>query len=126
MSVQRAVISIHLDEKARRRVEKAAGLLDESSDAFLGQVGDQVARRIVLDWAVREYRRGERTFGELAEETGLWIEEIMTAMADHRPEDDAGVESDMDAKASGAHADPALYRAVEQVTAALRERLPHS
>lgn len=126
MSVQRATVSIHLDDKALRRLEKAADLLDQSSDTFLRHVGDEVARGIVLDWAVREYRRGERTFGELAEQTGLWIEEIMVAMADHRVDDDAGIGSDAGANGSSTQADPALNRAVEQAIAKLRERLRDS
>jgi hypothetical protein len=126
MSAQEVTLSIHLDERARRRLEKAAGLMHESSDVFLGRVGDEVARRVLLDWAVAEYRRGERTFGELAEETGLWIEEIMAAMADQGPDDAAGPGPAGDVTTVGSPADPALYQAVEQVITKLRERLRYS
>jgi hypothetical protein len=100
--------------------------MHESSDVFLGRVGDEVARRVLLDWAVAEYRRGEQTFGELAEETGLWIEEIMMAMADNGPDGIAGARLAGDVTATGSLADPAIYRAVEQVITKLRERLRYS
>jgi hypothetical protein len=37
-------------------------------------------RRELLEWAIDRYIEGNRSFGELAEETGLSIEEIMRAM----------------------------------------------
>ena len=40
-----------------------------------------MARRILLHWAVARYREGNYSFGELAQETGLTIEEIMMAMS---------------------------------------------
>jgi hypothetical protein len=39
-----------------------------------------LARRILLEWAIDRYIEGNHSFSELAEETGLSVEEIMTAM----------------------------------------------
>jgi DNA-binding transcriptional ArsR family regulator len=107
-------VSIHLDEKAGRRVEKAASLVKQSPSAFLERVGDEVARQIVLEWAVAEYRRGERTYGELAEDTGLTIEEIMVGMTE-LPQDSTVVVDDLP--------NPWLYEAVARVMDRLRERI---
>lgn len=38
------------------------------------------ARRVLLDWAVSRHRDGSHSFSELAEETGLPVEEIMDAV----------------------------------------------
>ena len=35
------------------------------------------ARQILLDWASDRYRRGDASFSELAQDTGLAVEEIM-------------------------------------------------
>ena len=117
----RTSVAVSLDEKAGRRVTKVAYLLKKSPGAFLGDAGDEVARRIVLDWAVAEYRRGRRTFGELADETGLAIEEIMAAMETPlqgwRHESRIGGPTDDDRQAP----DPWLYEAVESIMAKLRQ-----
>jgi DNA-binding transcriptional ArsR family regulator len=106
-------VSVHLDEKAGRRVEKAASLVKQSRSAFVERVADEAARRIVLAWAVAEYRRGERTYGELAEETGLTIEEIMMGMTEI-PEDPTAVVDDLP--------EPWLYEAVARVMERLRRQ----
>jgi len=54
--------------------------MKQSRDAFLGKAGDETARRILLKWAATRYRQGERSFSQLAEETGLAVEEIMSAV----------------------------------------------
>lgn len=80
MPTKKRTISVRLDEEARCRVERAARLLHQSSGAFLGEAGEARARQVLLDWAVDRYRRGEASFSELAEDTGLAVEEIMAAM----------------------------------------------
>ena len=117
-AASQGTLSVRLDGKARLRLEKAAALMHQSSDAFLGRVGDEVARRIVLDWTVEEYRRGERTFGELAEDTGLWIEEIMTAMAPGGAEQILATPFDE----TEAQTDPVLRRAIERTIDELLRR----
>ena len=126
MPTTKRTISVRLDPAAARRLERAARLMKQSRDAFLGKAGDDTARRILLKWAVARYRQGERTrfhlvlvsfpgpssrrriwrfsakspapetrrserpthfrnrvgersFSQLAEETGLTVEEIMGA-----------------------------------------------
>lgn len=39
------------------------------------------ARQVLLAYAVDRHRKGEASFSELAQETGLAVEEIMEAMA---------------------------------------------
>ena len=76
----RQTVSVRLDDDRRRRIEKAAAIVDEPASDFLAQVADRRAHNVLLDWAVDRYRTGETTFGELADETGLAVEEIMLAM----------------------------------------------
>jgi hypothetical protein len=71
---------VRLDPPTARRLERAAGLTKQSRGAFLETAGDETARRILLDWAVSCHRRGDRSFSELADETGLAVEEIMEAI----------------------------------------------
>ena len=114
-------VSVHLDEKAGRRVTKAASLLKKSLRAFLEHAGDEVARQIVLDWSVAEYGRGKRTFSELAEEAGLAIEEIMLAMESpsHGSHRDSWFADQPDSETQ--EIEPWLYEAVERVMAKLRQ-----
>jgi hypothetical protein len=120
MTAEGMTVSVHLDEQAGKRVKKAASLTGQSSDAFLERAGDGVARRMVLEWAVQEYRRGQRTFGEIAEETGLAIEEIMMAMSTLGQDAELGLPTDN--MEGSEQVDPALYRAVQRVMSELRRR----
>ncbi len=43
---------------------------------------DEAARRALREWAVARHCQGDRSFSELAEETGLAVEEIMLAIGD--------------------------------------------
>jgi predicted transcriptional regulator len=79
MATRKRTISVRLDDRAKRRVEMAAKLLKQSSGAFLEKAGEERARQLLLDWAVSRHQRGEASFSELAEETGLSVEEIMEA-----------------------------------------------
>ena len=80
MPTKKQTVSVRLDDAAKRRVERAAKLLKQSSGAFLEKAGDDQAREVLLNWATHRYRSGEGSFSELAAETGLEIEEIMRAM----------------------------------------------
>ena len=80
MPTKRRTVSVRLEPAAARRLERAAGLLRQSRGAFLEKAGEEAARRVLLEWAVASYRQGERSFSELAEETGLPVEEIMEAV----------------------------------------------
>lgn len=80
MATKKRTISVRMDSEAKRRVEKAARLMKQSSGAFLEKVGEEKAKEVLLQWAVSRHREGSATFSELAEETGLAIEEIMDAM----------------------------------------------
>jgi hypothetical protein len=80
MPTKKRTVSVRLDASAARRLERAAHLMKQSRGAFLERAGDETARRVLLDWAVSSYRRGERSFSELAGETGLAVEEIMDAV----------------------------------------------
>ncbi|MGH2589131.1 MAG: hypothetical protein ACRDJE_29765 [Dehalococcoidia bacterium] len=107
-------VSVYLNEKAGRRVEKAASLVKQSRSAFLERAADELARRIVLEWAVREHRRGERSYGELAEETGLTIEEIMMGMTEIPPDPTVVIDD---------FPEPWMYDAVARVMDKLSERM---
>lgn len=80
MATKKRTISVRLDDAAKQRVERAAGLLKQSSGAFLGKAGDEEAHRILLAWAADRHHQGKASLSELALETGLAVEEIMLAV----------------------------------------------
>ena len=82
MPSKKRTLSVRLDPLAERRLERAAALRKQSRGAFLERAGDELASRVLLDWAVERYREGELTFSELAEQTGLPIEQIMDAVTE--------------------------------------------
>lgn len=69
-----------MDKDMARRVEHAARLRNQSLGAFLQHAGDETARRLLLEWAVSRHREGLASASELADETGLAVEEIMRAL----------------------------------------------
>jgi hypothetical protein len=75
-------VSVRLASDAERRLRKAAALLKQSQGAFLEKAGDDRAREILREWAAARYREGNRSFSELAEDTGLAVEEIMDSLAE--------------------------------------------
>jgi hypothetical protein len=74
-------LALRLDPATAQRVAHAARLTRRSPDAFVRWATDLASRSIVLEDAVRRYRRGERSLSELADETGLAVEELMDAVA---------------------------------------------
>lgn len=86
MATKKRTISVRLDDAAKQRVERAAGLLKQSSGAFLGKAGDEEAHRILLAWAADRHHQGKASLSELALETGLAVEEIMLAVGGNRQE----------------------------------------
>lgn len=81
MTTKKRTISVRLDDAAKRQVERAARLANQSAGAFLGRAGADHARSALLAWAAQEHRAGRASFSELAEQTGLAVEEIMDGMA---------------------------------------------
>lgn len=83
----RKTVSVRLPPSAALRLEKAARLMRQSQGAFLERAGDELARQILREWAADQYRQGGTSFSELAHETGLAVEEIMSSLgADSRDE----------------------------------------
>lgn len=80
MVTRKQTVSVRLDDPAKKQVERAAALTRQSLGAFLEKAGEDRARQVLLDWAIDTYRQGKASFGELAQDTGLAVEEIMTAM----------------------------------------------
>lgn len=80
MATKKHTISVRLEPEAKRRVEQAARLMKQSCSAFLEKAGEEQARQILRQWAVSRYREGAASFSEVAQETGLAVEEIMEAL----------------------------------------------
>lgn len=80
MSTSKHTVSVRLDEESRQRVERAAKILKQSSGAFLEKAGEDRARDVLLQWAVTRYQQGLGSLSELAEETGLAVEEVADAV----------------------------------------------
>lgn len=82
MVARRTTISVRLNDAIQVQIARAARLLDQTPAEFLQRAGTETARQVLLAWAAGVYRDGGRTLSELAEETGLGIEEIMESLAD--------------------------------------------
>lgn len=79
MATTKQTVSVRLNPEAKQRIEKAAKLMKQSSGAFLGKAGEEAARAMLVGWAISRHRQGAASFSELAEQTGLAVEEIMEA-----------------------------------------------
>ncbi len=121
MTLQDQAISFSLNPEARKRLERAASLTQQSPASFAEQATDERARDLLLDWAVRRYHQGGTTYSLLAEETGLGVVEIMYAMGDD------GLEEALTAFLARAEAlaeergNPDLPRLARRVAAKARE-----
>jgi hypothetical protein len=80
MPTRKQTVSVRLGGAAKHRVEHAARIAKQSAGAFLEKAGEDRARQVLLDWALDRHRRGDASFSELADETGLAVEEIMLAI----------------------------------------------
>ncbi len=87
MSTRKHTVSVRFEPAAKKRIERAAQLTRQSYGTFLGEAGEQRAREILLEWTIAQREQHETTFSELAEETGLAVEEIMTAMGERGQEE---------------------------------------
>jgi hypothetical protein len=79
MLAKKLTVSVRLDPTAARRLKREAQLKKQSRGAFLEQAGDESAHRVLLEWAVAPHRAGLTSFCDLAEDTGLAIEELLAA-----------------------------------------------
>ncbi len=84
MAARRETVAVRLDDNAAKRIAAAARIARQSRGAFLGDAGDERARRVLLKWARARHREGSMSFSELADETGLPVEEIMLAMGNEQ------------------------------------------
>lgn len=87
MATKKTTVSVRLDEEAHQRVNTAAKLTKQSLGSFLEAAGEQRAHQVLLDWVVTSHRQGSASFSELAQQTGLAIEEIMRAVGDQGRDD---------------------------------------
>ena len=115
MAARKRTISVRLDERAKRQVEKAAKLLGHSQGAFLGVAGEERAHQVLLEWAVNRHRQGEASFSELADETGLAVEEIMEAMGREGTEEALEMFLASCRTVAKMHGDPKFLRLAEEV-----------
>jgi hypothetical protein len=126
MTTNKRTVSVRLDSDAARRLEKAARLAKQSRGAFLEKAGDATARRVLLDWAVDRYRQGTHSLSQLAEETGLAVEEIMEALgAENR---DVALEMFLASSATVAETtqNPEFLRLAREAVEAVRAETPRT
>jgi predicted transcriptional regulator len=118
---EKQVVTIELDAPAVQRIERAARLTNQVPGAFLSRAVEAVTRQVLLEDAAERWLREEATYSELAAETGLWIEEIMQAVA--RRNGDRAVDTslqDWQALAEE-HQQPDLLRLAQAATDAVRD-----
>ena len=49
----------------KQRLDNAARLMHQETDAFVEQAAAERARGILLNWAIQRYREGDTTFARL-------------------------------------------------------------
>jgi len=119
MATETRTVSVRLDPDAGKRLDKASALMRQSRGGFLEKAGDEAARRVLLEWTARRYRQGGGTFSELAQESGLAVEEIMEHLGDE--ERSAAMEMFLASSRTVAEAqnDPAFLEMAQQAVASL-------
>ncbi len=117
MTTHKRTLSVRLDEAAQKRVSLAARLSGLSSSAFLGAAGDAHARAVLKAWALGQHQAGARSFSELAEETGLAIEELMLAASEGSWADGLQMFLASCRAIAEAQNDPAFFAAAETAAA---------
>jgi hypothetical protein len=133
MTIREHVISLRLDSKAMKRLQTAAGLVEQSPESFAERAIDDRARDILLDWAIRRYHQGDTTYSLLAEETGLGVVEIMYAMGDEGLDESLAAFVDRAETLAEQRGNPDLPRLARKIAARardesrrLRDEAPHS
>ena len=126
MPTKKLTVSVQLDPISARRLERAAGLKQQSRGAFLEQAGDESARRILLEWAVSQHRAGTKSVSELADETGLAIEEIMAAAGSQDQEAALALFLASSRTIAATEQHPEFPRLAEEAVAAVRANPPHA
>jgi len=123
MPTKKQTVSVRLDDTTKRRVERAARLMKQSSGAFLEKAGEEQARQVLLAWALERHRRGEASFSELAADTGLDVEQIMLAAGKKDPL--LALETFLASCRTVAEAgnDPEFFRAGEEAVALVKRGL---
>ena len=125
MASKKGTISVRLDDSSKRRIERAARLSRQSSGAFLGKVGGQEARRVLIEWALERWRRDEATWSELADETGLAIEEIMLAASGNQDDQIRAVDAFLAScrAIADSNDDSAFLRAAEEAAESVKAEI---
>ncbi len=122
MPSKKATVSVRLDAASARRVQRAAQIRNQSRGGFLEQAGNELAQRVLIDWAVAQQRTESRTFSELAEETGIAIEDLMAAVS--REDRELALDAFLASCRTIASSDdnPEFLRLAEEAVAAVRNR----
>jgi hypothetical protein len=81
MPASKSRVAIELDADTKRMIDRAAKFTNQSAESLLENAATERARNILIEWAVNRHRRGDATYSELAEQTGLTVEEIMLAFS---------------------------------------------
>ena len=55
MTTARQPVSVHLDARGKRSLDRTASLLSQSPSTILEKAGDEIARRILIDRAAASY-----------------------------------------------------------------------
>jgi hypothetical protein len=89
----------------------------------LERAGSREARRVLLEWAIERHERDESTWSELAEETGLAIEEMMRAASGTREDQLEALDSFLASCRALAESrnHPEFLRAAEEAARSVRE-----
>ncbi len=87
MATKLKTVSVRLDRQAGMYIDRAAKLLHQSQGAFLARVGEEAAEKVLLKWAVEQYRAGTTSLSELAEQTAIPLEAIAQQVAESRAQE---------------------------------------
>jgi hypothetical protein len=86
-------VTVRLTHKEAENLNRLCALRKMTRTGYLTQMATQLARKDLLDHAIREYREGKASLSELAKNTGLDAPTIMDGIVAVSGEDHAALDA---------------------------------
>jgi hypothetical protein len=84
-------VTVRLSHEDAKNLRRLCALKKTTQTGYLTQMATDLARKELLDYAVREYRDGKASLSELAKKTGLDAPTIMDGIVSVSGEDKAAL-----------------------------------
>jgi hypothetical protein len=104
-------VSVRLTHREHEDLRRLCALKKTTQTGYLTHLATDLAKKELLDYAVREYKEGKASLSELAKKTGLDVPAIMDGITTVSGEDKAALEAFLAAAKtlSKVNKDPEFY-----------------